>query len=176
MKINLPMAPTDDARIELIPLIDVIFCILTFFLLAAATMTRQQAINVRLPQARTAASQTQKTLVVSLDPSGRLYIDRQAVSQTELVRELLDYLTINPQGMILLNADRTLSYQQVISALDVLRAVGGSRVALATNPPATTNRPASTATPGLEQPLPDDGSGLYTPPSLDLTPSAPASP
>ncbi|MBD2104211.1 biopolymer transporter ExbD [Leptolyngbya sp. FACHB-261] len=136
MKINLPFMSGEEARIDLIPLIDVIFCILTFFLLAATVLTRQQGINLNLPQSSSSASQTQRTLVVSLDASGNTFVDRDQVSQPQLVQRILDYLTLNPQGVVVLSADRSLSYQQVISALDTLRAVGGSRVALATNPPA----------------------------------------
>ncbi|TAE98185.1 MAG: biopolymer transporter ExbD [Oscillatoriales cyanobacterium] len=57
MKIHLD-TPAEDARIELLPLIDIIFCILTFFLLSAVRMTRQQAINVDLPKAKTGAGLT----------------------------------------------------------------------------------------------------------------------
>ncbi|MGC8712746.1 MAG: ExbD/TolR family protein, partial [Leptodesmis sp.] len=52
MKINMD-TPADDAQIQIIPLIDVIFCILTFFILAALQLTRQQAINIDLPRATT---------------------------------------------------------------------------------------------------------------------------
>ncbi|NEP44700.1 MAG: biopolymer transporter ExbD, partial [Okeania sp. SIO2H7] len=69
MKINLD-SPTEEARIELIPLIDVIFCILTFFLLAALQLTRQQAISVDLPKASTGQSQGQEMLIVSIDQRG----------------------------------------------------------------------------------------------------------
>ena len=54
----------DDIRIELIPLIDVVFCILIFFILASLQLTRQQAISINLPQSSTSALQTQKSLIV----------------------------------------------------------------------------------------------------------------
>ena len=50
MKIN-QYSPVEDVEIQIIPLIDVVFCILTFFLLAALQFTRQQAINIDLPKA-----------------------------------------------------------------------------------------------------------------------------
>lgn len=63
MKINLD-TPAEDTRIEIIPLIDVIFCILTFFLLAALQLTRQQAINLNLPQAKSGVPQMRDMLIV----------------------------------------------------------------------------------------------------------------
>ena len=74
MKINLD-TPGEDVRIEILPLIDVIFCILTFFILAAVTLTRQQAIEVDLPEASTSAPQTKSNVVIALSPSGQLYWD-----------------------------------------------------------------------------------------------------
>ncbi|NJL78067.1 MAG: biopolymer transporter ExbD, partial [Richelia sp. SM2_1_7] len=58
MKINLNN-PTEDIQIQIIPLLDVIFCILTFFILASLQLTRQQSINIDLPQAETATSSPQ---------------------------------------------------------------------------------------------------------------------
>ncbi|MFN6032855.1 MAG: ExbD/TolR family protein, partial [Dolichospermum sp.] len=55
MKVKLD-TPAEDVQIQIIPLIDVVFCILTFFLLAALQFTRQQAINVDLPKASTGTS------------------------------------------------------------------------------------------------------------------------
>lgn len=66
MKINLH-SPIEEVQVQIIPLIDVIFCILTFFLLAALQFTRQQAISVDLPKASTGApSQFQSRLIVTL--------------------------------------------------------------------------------------------------------------
>jgi biopolymer transport protein ExbD len=65
MKINLD-TPAEEARIELVPLIDVIFCILTFFLLASLQLTRQQAINVDLPKAKTGQTQMREMLRANL--------------------------------------------------------------------------------------------------------------
>ena len=82
-------APTEDTRIEIIPLIDVIFCILTFFILAALQLTRQQAISLNLPQARTSTPQAQEArLLVAVDAFGQTYIDDQRVSLTQLYQAL----------------------------------------------------------------------------------------
>ncbi|WP_052128783.1 ExbD/TolR family protein [Neosynechococcus sphagnicola] len=132
MKINLDNV--DEVRIEIIPLIDVIFCILTFFILATLQLTRQQAINLDLPQARTGQPQTQEMLMVSVDFLGQTYIDKQIVTQEQLTVALQAYLRQNPRGVVVLNAAKTASYSEVVQVLDLLRSVGGDRVALATLP------------------------------------------
>lgn len=123
-----------DVRIDLIPLIDVIFCILTFFILAAVAITRQTAINIDLPQATTGTVQMRDMLIVSVDPIGQIYIDKDAVTRDELYQALVDYQAKQPQGLMVLYASRLSSYNDVVQVLDLLRSVGGDRVALATLP------------------------------------------
>ncbi|MBD1881722.1 MULTISPECIES: biopolymer transporter ExbD [unclassified Coleofasciculus] len=134
MKINLD-TPGDDARIEIIPLIDVIFCILTFFLLAALQLTRQQAISVDLPKASSGTPQMREMLMVSLDDFGQIYVEQQQInSKDQLTQSLQNYRSTNPNGLMVLYASRTASYNDVIQVLDLLRDVGGDRVSLATLP------------------------------------------
>lgn len=141
--------PEEDVRIELIPLIDVIFCILTFFILAAVTLTRQTAINVDLPRASTGAAQMRELLIVSVDPVGQTYIEKQPVSREQLYEAMLNFRQSSANGLIVLYASRLASYNDVVEVLDLLRSVGGSRVALATLP--------STS----------DGAGQFQPPNSD---------
>jgi biopolymer transport protein ExbD len=157
MKINLD-TPTEEVQIQIIPLIDVIFCILTFFILAALQLTRQQGINVDLPQAGTAATQMRQMLVVSIDSVGQTYIDQNPVTEAALYQQLLGYQQTNPSGMIVLYAPKTAIYDDVVRVLDLLRSVGGDRVALATlpgnpNPANNQTNPTNPSIPGIS-PLP----------------------
>lgn len=155
MKINLD-APAEEVQIQLIPLIDVIFCILTFFILAALQLTRQQGLNVDLPKANTAATQMREMLVVSIDSVGQTYIDQSPVSESGLYQQLLGYQQTNPTGMIVLYAPKTALYDDVVRVLDLLRSVGGERVALATLPgdpkQAQPNNPLNPSLPGGQLP------------------------
>lgn len=172
MKIDLLDAPAEDVRIEIIPLIDVIFSILTFFILSAVGLTRQQAIDLDLPNANTAsplppqglgAEAIQRDrLYVSVDAIGQIYLDQQPVSLDLLYDVLLQHRQISPQGLIVLYASRDARYEDVVQVLDLLRSVGGDRVALATLP----GEPLESPIPGLEgfpNNTPDEG-------LLDLTP------
>ncbi|MDB9528180.1 biopolymer transporter ExbD [Oscillatoria sp. CS-180] len=172
MKVDILDAPAEDVRIEIIPLIDVIFCILTFFILAAVGLTRQQAIDLDLPNADTgsplppqglgAEAIQRERLYVSVDAIGQIYLDQQPVSTDLLYDVLLQHRQISPQGLIVLYASRDARYEDVIRVLDLLRSVGGDRVALATLP----GESLDSQIPGLEglqQPGADDS-------LLDLTP------
>ena len=160
MKIDLLESPSEDVRIEIIPLIDVIFCILTFFILAAVGLTRQQAIDLDLPNASTGnplppqgiGSQAlqRERLYVSVDAIGQVYIDQQPVTLNLLYDVLLQHQQVSPDGLIVLYASRDARYEDVIQVLDLLRSVGGDRVALATLP----GESLDSQIPGVESPLP----------------------
>ena len=149
MKIHLD-TPAEEARIELVPLIDVIFCILTFFLLAALQLTRQQSINVDLPKAKTGQTQMREMLIVSIDDFGQTYIDQLPVNYQQLDRVLKSFQTKNPAGLTVLYAPQNAKYAKVVEVLDKLREVGGDRVALAT-------LPSSASSPQPNPSLPNSG-------------------
>ena len=145
MKINLH-SPIEEVQIQLIPLIDVIFCILTFFLLAALQFTRQQAISVDLPKANTSTTpQTQQRLIVTIDPVGQIYVEQQPINLDQLPGTLQSYFQANPKALMVLNASRTSSYDDVVQVLDTMRQVGGDRVALATLQPSSAQNPGTIA-------------------------------
>lgn len=157
MKVDLLDTPSsDNVTIEIIPLIDVIFCILTFFILAAVGLTRQQAIDLDLPNASTgsplppqglgAEAIQRERLYVSVDAIGQIYLDQQPVSLDLLYDVLLQHQQVSPEGLIVLYASRDARYEDVIQVLDLLRAVGGDRVALATLP----GEPLDSPVPGAE--------------------------
>lgn len=134
MKIN--SGRTDsDPRIELIPLIDVIFCILTFFLLVGLQAARQQAINVDIPKAATSTPTTRELLMISLNDAGQIFIEQQPILiPAQLTEAVKLYLQSRPNSSIVLYASKQVSYDKVVEVLDSLRSVAGDRVALATVP------------------------------------------
>lgn len=148
MKVKLDI-PTDEAQVQIIPLIDVIFCILTFFILAALQLTRQQAINVDLPKASTGATQMRDMLVVTINATGQTFVDRQYVDRNQLVQALQTYREKNPDGLLVLYASQTAFYNDVVQVLDIMRQVGGERVALATLPATPNSAPGSTVPPTI---------------------------
>lgn len=168
-----------ETRIEIIPLIDVIFCILTFFILGAVGLSRQQAISLDLPRASTGSAQMREMFMVSLDDLGQLYVEKQPVTEPELFNALKNYHQYNPNGLIVLNASRNSSYNDVIQLLDLLRQVGGDQVSLATLP-GDPQTPHSFNDPTLGLPGSSLPSGYGAPtqnnPPAGLVPTVPSAP
>jgi biopolymer transport protein ExbD len=134
MKIN-SSNTNDDPRIELVPLIDVIFCILTFFLLAGLQVARQQAISVDIPKAASGAPAARELLMVSLNDAGQLFLEQQPMlAPGQLIESVKQYRQARPNSSIVLYASKQVSYNKVVEVLDALRGVAGDRVALATLP------------------------------------------
>jgi len=137
MKVNLH-TPIEETQVQIIPLIDVIFCILSFFILASLQFTRQQAINIDLPKASTGTTSSssvmsqkeRQILPVTIDAIGQTYVEKQLIRKEQLKAVLEDYVKKNPKGILVLNASRSATYNDVIDMLDLLRQVGGDRVSL----------------------------------------------
>ncbi|HAG84057.1 MAG TPA: biopolymer transporter ExbD [Cyanobacteria bacterium UBA12227] len=156
--------PMEEVRIEIVPLIDVIFCILTFFILAAVGLSRQQAISVNLPKASTGTPQGREILVVSLDEVGQVYIEKEPViTKDDFLQKLQTYRQQNPLGVMALYASPNASYNDVVQVLDLLREVGGDRVALATIPGNSQETPAPNSYPPPATGVP--GFSPYTDPN-----------
>ncbi|MDX2099848.1 MAG: biopolymer transporter ExbD, partial [Leptolyngbyaceae cyanobacterium bins.59] len=161
-------SPPEEVQIQIVPLIDVIFCILVFFILASLQLTRQQAaISVDLPTATTGVPQQRDMILVSVS-NGVIYIDQQPVTLDQLRQQLVGYRQLNPNGLMVLYAPKDAVYAEVVQVLDVLRSVGGDRVALATRQeapdaatPITPGLPTTPGSlPGTTSPYPLPGSSL----------------
>jgi biopolymer transport protein ExbD len=123
--------------VNLIPMMDVIMTILTFFILVSMTLAKQQqALDVTLPNASAGVTdfKTPDPMVVGLNVRGGISIADKATTEAELTQKIQAYLTQNPQGAVLLKADRKVSYEQLAKSLGVMQKVGGEKVSLAIDP------------------------------------------
>jgi len=180
LRLWLDASNTQEVRIEIIPLIDVIFCILTFFILAAVGFSRQQAISLDLPKASTGAPQMREMLIISLDYAGQVYVEQQPVGDNRLYQAVESYFLNRPNGLMVLYASKDVRYDRVVQVLDVLREVGGDRVALATLPEGASQPAYPTPIPpspgtGLPNTVPsfpsNDPLGSFGAPPIPGTPS-----
>jgi biopolymer transport protein ExbD len=121
--------------VNLVPMMDVIMTILTFFIIVSMTLTAEQgAVNVTLPSTGGAGVSKQKIpdpLVVSLSQQGQIFLENQPVSEAQLAVPIKAYLQQNPEGAVILKADKNLPYEKVLQLLGKMRDLGGDRVSLA---------------------------------------------
>ena len=121
-------------EINLVPMMDVLMTILTFFIIISMTLTaQQQSVNIDLPSTNAGANtvKTPDPLVVGLTNQGVLAIANNPVTDAQLSQQMQAYLQTNPNGEVVLQADKKLPYEQVVQVLGKMRDVGGDRVSLA---------------------------------------------
>lgn len=121
-------------EINLVPMMDVIMTILTFFIILSMTLRPgQKTLDVNLPQgsSETQADTTVQPLTVELNSQGQISAAGQVVNSATLIPLLQTYLENNPKGSVLLKADQTLPYSEIVKVLGQMRQVGGDRVSLA---------------------------------------------
>lgn len=120
--------------IQLIPMLNVMMGVLAFFVMNSMLLTVQEGVNVELPNDadnETSVDTNPEPLLVKIAPQEQLIIKGLIVSKEELFEQIKTYLSENPQGVVLLQADSQLPYEQVIKLLAEMRQVGGNRVSLA---------------------------------------------
>jgi len=120
------------ARIEIVPIIDTIFFLLVFFMIATLSMTKQQGLPVNLPRAATAEREIRENVTLTLTQEGGLYYNKKEISPSQLSPQLKADLQENPKVLVIINADTDVLHGRVVEVMDEVKASGASRMAIAT--------------------------------------------
>ncbi|MBW4444251.1 MAG: biopolymer transporter ExbD [Plectolyngbya sp. WJT66-NPBG17] len=132
---RLPEEPDLPPQIYIAPLIDVVFALLTFFIISTLYLTRSQGLPVSLPKAVTAESQKASQIVVTINQKGEIAVDKSPIIIDTLPAAVRDILSRNKQAVVVINADERVSHGQVITVMDRLRSIPGIRLGIATRQP-----------------------------------------
>ena len=128
MKIDRPQQK--KARIEMLPLIDIVFLLLVFFIYAMLSMAVHRGLPVQLPTSTTAKVNKQLILSVTVKADGRIFVNKEEVADDGLVAALRRKAGGNTEAGVLLFADRNLPYQRLFNILDQIRSAGLTRISL----------------------------------------------
>src|SRR5438034_2818800 len=124
MKIGSPL-PHKKARIEIIPLIDIMFFLLASFMMASLTMIKLQSIKMDLPQAVAATRDFKPQILnISLDELGRVFVEKTQVTLVQLYGVLSNRYKVNTNLPVYLSANRTPPTGPAIRVLKFSRQVG----------------------------------------------------
>ena len=128
MKVEIPV--TKKSRIEMLPLIDVVFLLLVVFIYTMLSMAVHKGLNVNLPKSEAAVIEKQLILSVTIDEKGLIYIDKQKTDLEELTEKLEALTREKKNPGVLLFADRNIPYQDLFKVLDRIRLAGLNRISL----------------------------------------------
>ena len=128
MKVDIPA--TKKSRIEMLPLIDVVFLLLVVFIYTMLSMAVHRGLNVNLPNSEAAVIEKQLILSVTIDEKGFIYIDKQKIDLEELTETLKTLTADQKNPGVLLFADGNIPYQDIFKVLDRIRLAGLNRISL----------------------------------------------
>ena len=127
------------ARIEIVPLIDIIFFLLATFVMVSLSMIKNQGVPVHLPTASTAAPQDRKlSTTVSITDQGTIFLEKRPVTLEELAPELQRLKNDGQEIQVFINGDEKTYFGNAIKVLDEIRRAGIVKVSIQTAPPAQT--------------------------------------
>lgn len=119
-----------EARIEIIPLIDIMFFLLAAFMLVSLSMVNMKSVKVNLPTATTATADTKRDFVnISVDKAGLAYLDTKPVGPNELALALAAMAKANADVRVFISGDTDARHGDVIRVLDIVRGTGIQKVA-----------------------------------------------
>lgn len=111
-------------EVMIIPMIDIMFFLLVFFMISTLYMVDLKTVGVDLPQAVHAEGQTKVNYVVTMKKDGTLWLEDTAISRDALVRQAAEEQRRNGQFSVVIRADQGLDYGQVMALLDELKGAG----------------------------------------------------
>ena len=119
------------SSINIIPMIDVIFFLLVFFMLFTSFRSTPEGLNMQLPKAVTATEQKSQNVVVNIDQSGNIFFDGKEVSVGQVTNMIKEKSSSTENLTAVINADKETQYKHVVTVMDSLREAGIYKLALA---------------------------------------------
>lgn len=121
-------------EVNILPMIDVIFAILAFFIVSTLFLTRAEGFSVNLPDAETSEPQNQTDFTVTLEADGNLALNRQPIALENLQAAIKQAMAPDQTAIVTIQADEEAYHGQVIEVMDVIRPIERAQLGIATEP------------------------------------------
>ena len=126
--------PVRKARIEIIPMIDTVFFLLVFFMMASLSMAVYRGMPVNLPKAASGQHEIKENAALTVTKGGELFLNKQSIAWEALPNRLTALVAANPELTVVINADEGVLHGRVVDAMDAARGAGVGRLAIAVRP------------------------------------------
>ncbi len=126
------------ARIEIIPLIDIIFFLLATFIMVSLSMTKNEGVQVALPTASSAASlgdqqEMDKAVTLSVTDKGDVFYNKEKITLAQLPLKLQTLKTASKDPKVIVNSDAGADFKHVVGVLEEVRKIGIAKVGINTD-------------------------------------------
>lgn len=130
---RLPDEPDSIPQINIVPMIDVVFAILTFLIVSSMSLSKSEGLPVNLPKAATSQVQDSPAkITVTIDAQGKLMVDKKSVNLDQIESRVRQVMGSNQSLLIVLNADKSVNHGNVVEVMDRLRRIKGAKLGIAT--------------------------------------------
>lgn len=129
--------PEEEFEINILPMIDVIFAILAFFILSTLFLTRTEGLSVNLPNAESATPRKQADFTVTVSADGAIALDQDPIELNQLQRAVQSALGADETAVVTIQADEQSYHGQVVAVMDELRPLENVQLGIATEPKAS---------------------------------------
>lgn len=123
-------ADEDESAIDITPMLDVVFIMLIFFIVTA-TFIKEAGIDVNRPDAATAVKQEKANILIAINANNEIWIDRRQVDIRSVRPNIERLHAENPQGSVVIQADKESKTETLIKVMDAARSAGVFNVAIA---------------------------------------------
>lgn len=133
-----PRGGTKRARIEIIPLIDIIFFLLATFIMVSLSMSKNQGVQVALPSAASAAplgdqQELDKAVTLSVTAQGEVFFNKDKITIAQLPLRLSTFKAQSKDPKVIVNSDAGANFKAVVAVLDEVRRAGIGKVGINTD-------------------------------------------
>jgi biopolymer transport protein ExbD len=131
-------AGTRKARIEIIPLIDIIFFLLATFIMVSLSMSKNQGVQVALPAAASATSlgdqkELDKAVTLSVNGKGEVFYNKEKIAMGQLPLKLQTFKATSKDPKVIVNGDANADWKNLVAVLDEVRKIGIVKVGINTD-------------------------------------------
>ena len=125
-------AESDEAEIDITPMLDVVFIMLIFFIVTAS-FVKESGIEVNRPEASTSQSKPRASILVAINDLGEIWINKRKVEEGQVRANIERLHAENPQGSVVVQADEESKTKVLVAVMDAAREAGVRDVSLATD-------------------------------------------
>jgi biopolymer transport protein ExbD len=128
---RVPRQQLEKARIEIIPMIDIIFFLLVFFMVSTLSMTINRGLPVNLPKAASSQKDLRESFNITVMQDGTLFLNKEPTSLEALSQQVKAGVEEDPELVVIISADDQALHGAIVSVIDEVRLAGVSRLAIA---------------------------------------------
>lgn len=131
---RVPRQELDKARIEIIPMIDIIFFLLVFFMISTLSMTINRGLPVSLPKAASSQQGLRESVNITVTRAGEIFLNKEPIALAAIAQRVQTGVQQDPELLAVINADDQAMHGTVVDIMDQVRLGGVSRLAIAVKP------------------------------------------